>query len=619
MAGEPELVLCRSRTLKIAESPGVGAKRWLRGTLERRHDIELVEEDPARADVCFFLAGDASGTQAASQLRELGLELPDHPEGYALATVPRKEPAARVLASARSPVGLLRAAATLAQLLHPQTAQVQVPRCALLDQPSVPLRVLGGWGLCRAHRLREAIDLASAVKANRVLYNAWGWTPAEDLNPEDAYVARYARERGVELIFELRRMSFGEAYRVSDATCREQIIDVYRRAAEAGFRSFGFLFDDVAWETVDEECDLVLEIYRSLGERLGEAPELFCCPRYYWYPGQMSLSWKGEADPHETSEQRAYLEAYGRRLPREIHIYLANFWADFPREYQDDLESRYSELLRREPVFFDNQLVNDYRLGALFPFALKGRPPDFGDHFAGYVLNSPRPVEAHAPGIATALAYAWNPAGYEPDGALGAAVLQEHGDRAPSVVRALNRLRDLANEWADGRTTATDHYRTIWEQLKSGKAGAGDVQRWRDEMETLGEDWLAALGDPSGGAEAPGSLLAALASHRRLQSDLELFEAYVEARKSKALGGPAADELRRVYRRVRRRALRHVAEILPPLQNLEPLVEALDGTSGERDLPRAESQGWSWVEYFYNNTRRRLEEIQREMLQVLGE
>jgi hypothetical protein len=587
----------------------------------RLHSVELRDGPPGEAAIELLLA--PPGSEEERRLEAAGAELGAHDEAYALIASARSG-LPRVLAGARRPAGLLRAAATLVQLLgRTRAGGLEAPAVAIADEPALDVRLLGGWALCRAERLREAIDLAASVKANRVLYNWWGWIPGEEPSQEDAYLAAYARERGVELVCELRRMSFGKDYPIAEPAARRRLLDLFERAARAGFRSFGLLFDDVAWETAEEECALAAEVHALLAEVLGGPPELFCCPRFYWYPGQMSLTWKGAAGGEETAEQRAYLEAYGRLLPAGVHLYLANFWGGTPPDYQGRLEEEYTRLVGRRPVFFDNQLINDYRLGALFPFALKERPSDFAAHVAGYTLNAPRPLDACAAAAAAALAYAWNPEGYDPERALGAAIRWQHGERAPVVAHGINLLCDLANEWSDGISTATNHYATIWRQVREGRAGRRELARWREAVREVREGWLDALREaaPSAWPAATRGLLQLLASSHRLESDLELFAAYLEARECGKGGEEARAEARRRFqasaRGVRRRALEAVADILPPLANLQPLIEAADGTSAAGELAAAESQGWSWVEYFYARTRRELEGITEEMLGTL--
>ncbi len=541
--------------------------------------------------------------------------VPGNIEGYSIAPLE-----SRLVLAARTTTGLLRGTATLEQLASPcEGGRVTVPLVHLMDFPATQIRFLGGWALWRAHGLREAIDIASAFKANRVLYNAWGWTPADRLSVEDAWLVEYAREQGIELVFELRRMSFGREHPIADPANRQTIIEAYCQASDAGFRSFGLLFDDAPWETADDECALAVDVHEALEARLGGwkgSTELFVCPQFYWYPGQMDSAWKGRAGPEETARQRAYLETYGRRLPPAVHVYVANFWGDHPAGYEEALRAKLTELVGRQPIFFDNQIINDYRHGALFPFALHSRPGSFGSNYAGYYLNCGRPLAAYAASAATALAFAWSPEAYRPEVAMGAALRWLHSPseaRAAHAAGGLNRLRTLASEWAGGTYTAVSHYATLWRQIREGKVDAKAIARWTEAVHAVREDWLAALREPAPGASPRSleSLLALVRDSHRLERDLELFAAYFDCRGlvGRAPSSIAAFETR--SREITADALLSVASILPPAPGLAPLLDDPGSVN-----PR-QAQAWSWVEYFHANTRKTLETVASEMLAAL--
>lgn len=556
--------------------------------------------------------GDGASASVETALAAAGVPVPDHREGYAIA--PHGE---GLLLASRSSAGLRHGAETLRRLVRVRSdGELELPSVRVRDWPACELRFLGGWALWRAHGLREAIDLAAAMKANRVLYNAWGWTPADRLWKEDAILAEYARARGIELVFELRRMSFGREARIADPKTVEAILETLARAAEHGFRSFGFLFDDVPWETAGDECVLVRRALSALEARLRpHRPEFFTCPQHYWFPGQMDSAWKGRAGPGETRAQREYLETYGRELPPDVHVYIANYWGDHPAAYQSALREGFSDLVRRQPVFFDNQIINDYRSGAVLPFALHDRPLDLGEHYAGYCLNAARPLEAYAAAVATALAYAWNPAGHDPGVAMGAALRWLHGPsgaRVERVAQAINLLRDLANEWGGGFHTALSHHATIWRLVREGRAHAGDLARWKESLGAARRSILDAIEEPAPAAPRMGleGLAAIALGTLRLERDLDLFSGYLTCARE-APSPPALAAFQALSRELVRNALRSVAAILPPAPNLAPLLD------DPRAIAEGEAQGWSWVEYFHASTRRTLEEVRSQMLESL--
>lgn len=538
-----------------------------------------------------------NGDEIERKLSAAGAPVPEHSEGYALAQCDD-----RMVLASRSRLGLCRGRATLEQLGGVDSS------LAISDAPATEIRFLGGWALWRTHGLATAIEIARAFKANRVLYNGWGWIPGDKLTPEDAWFVSNAREHGIELVFELRRMSFGREYKISEAASRHRILECYERAADCGFRSFGLLFDDVPWETADDECRLAADVLERVHARTsasGGEPELFVCPQFYWYPGQMDGAWKGRAGAEETIRQREYLETYGRLLPSTAHVYIANFWGDHPERYESELRAQFTELVRRKPTFFDNQLINDYRHGAIYPFALHSRPKNLGYEYAGYYLNCGLPISAYAAPAATALGLAWNPADYNAEEAMGSALRWLHGargDRAVIVARGLNRLQTLANAWAGGNYTAVSHYATLWRQIHERKASVAELDAWRAGVRAIREDWVAAIRAPAPDArrESLEGLLALVRDSFKLECDLELFHAY-------ASSSPAST-LETKFDRARRAARDAIGAILPPAPGLEPLLR--DPSS----LPPLSAQAWSWVEYFFRNTEKSLGELRTLMI-----
>jgi hypothetical protein len=600
--------------------------------LPRLRRCEIVARDARRPPMPVEAVITSRGDELERLLAHAGVQVPEHAEGYAISPLGPVGAETRLVLAARTPLGLLRAAATREMLGGDAGPIVRAE-----DWPSTGIRFLGGWAFWRAEGLAEAIDITAAFKGNRLLYNGWGWTPADALTQEDALLVRRARERGVELVFELRRMSFGKEYRLNDPRHRRTIVAAYEQAAAAGFRCFGLLFDDVPWETASEECALAREVLDAVDRRLAAAPgrpELYVCPQYYWCPGQMDAAWKGHAGPEETARQRAYLATYGGELPPSAHVYIANYWGDHPAGYAEPLRRDFTELVGRKPIFFDNQAVNDYRHGAIQPFAIHSRPRSFAESYAGYYLNCGPPFAAHAATAATALSFAWNPEAYEPGTALGAALVQIHGregsglppeasrsqraswpERVACTARGVERLRDLAVEWGGGVFTAAGHYATIWRQIRDGRIGAADMARWRSELRSVREAWLDGLRAPAPRARAASTdgLLDLVRDNHRLEADLGLFAAVLELLDGRCETPRAAREamLAAELDRCASSALAAVGRILPRAPGLDALL------ADPESLPPLEAPAWSWVEYFVRNTRKIFRELWEEMQEAL--
>jgi hypothetical protein len=162
---------------------------------------------------------------------EASLDLPagSHPEAYTV--VARADGITLMAASAE---GLLRAAATLLQLLHDEEGATVCPCVRIADWPQFRRRCAADWLLnaeinrwgydwgdgleaCRA-RMERKLDLCFAYKINQVWFDGIGWST--DRSPHYADLVRglnrYARERGVSLVFAGYGGGYGTSYQNSE-------------------------------------------------------------------------------------------------------------------------------------------------------------------------------------------------------------------------------------------------------------------------------------------------------------------------------------------------------------------------------------------------------------------
>ncbi|MEY2478901.1 MAG: beta-N-acetylglucosaminidase [Actinomycetota bacterium] len=409
-------------------------------------------------------------------------------EGEEAYTLRCDEAGMQILAS--TAVGLVRGAATARQLVSVRGDALVVTTCVIADAPVVPLRLLAGWGLYRTHRLDWALEVAAEGKFNRVLYNWWTATAEERLGPEEERLVDTARSIGVELVCELRRQALGPRFSPQDPEAVEALLRHYDDAVDRGFRSFGFLFDDTDHDPFDDELGLLQRIVARLTSRLHQEPEFFFCPRFYWFPGQMDYSWMpgggsddddgpsmapmlGGSGPRSVEEAVARQEEYQERLaaalPDHTEVYLANWWSGTPADWATQLDEGWTARVGRAPVFWDNQQQNDFRAALVLPMPLHQRPADFARGLRGYCLNSGVPLSAYAPGSVTAGAWAWNPEGYDPGEAFGAAVSRLFGAAAPAVVAMLRRWSESMGELMGARTGMEQHYRGLLLAVRAGR------------------------------------------------------------------------------------------------------------------------------------------------------
>jgi hypothetical protein len=393
--------------------------------------------------------------------------------------------------SASTDAGLARGAATARQLLRRVGDGLEVLIGKIDDHPVVPLRMLAGWGLYRDHRMEWALEIAAEAKFNRVLYNWWTATADESMGPREAELVTAAREIGVELVVELRRQAMGPAFSIRDKRARATLLAHFDDAADRGFRSFGFLFDDTDHDPFEDELGFLGDLVAHLTERLGEEPEFYFCPRFYWFPGQMDYSWMaaamggesadgrpsmapmlGTAEPRSVeaavARQEDYQDQLAAALPDRTEVYLANWWSGTPDTWASELSEGWTDRLGREPVFWDNQQQNDYRAAVVLPIPLHQRPTAFARRLRGYTLNSGVPLSAYAPASATAGAWAWNPDGYDPATAFGAAIERFYGPAAFDVTNALAQWGTLLGELMAPRVGMENHYRGLRNAVRAG-------------------------------------------------------------------------------------------------------------------------------------------------------
>jgi hypothetical protein len=490
--------------------------------------------------------------------------------------------------------GLARGAATARQLIGSEAGRLTVITGTVEDWPVVPIRLLAGWGLYRDHHLEWALEVAAEAKYNRVLYNWWTATPSERLGPREGRLVEDARAVGVELVCELRRQALGPRFSFADPQGVDALLRHYDDAVEQGFRSFGFLFDDTDVDSFDEEHGMLTDVVAHLTQRIGEEPEFFFCPRFYWFPGQMDYSWMaavagpddggapsmapmlGGGSTRSLDEAIARQEEYQRRLsaalPDRTEVYLANWWSGTPDDWEAQLDEGWTSRVGRAPVFWDNQQQNDYRAALVLPMPLHQRPPGFAGALRGYCLNSGVPLSAFAPASVTAGAWAWNPEAYEPGAAFGAAVVRFFGPAAAAVTNALAEWGDLFDELLQPRTGMEQHYRGLHLAVKEGRAA------------TI----TARLDAVAANLATAHALLAAEAHSLAVDALLELGREVERVRLDLALAS-ATD---RVDGEALVTGIRQVlAERLPPVPELEPVI------AGTHDLVEP-VPGISWAIHF---------------------
>ncbi len=523
---------------------------------------------------------------------------------------------------AAGPVGLARAAATARQLCRSTPQGMDIVCGRVVDAPTVDVRMLAGWGTYRAHRVADVLEVAIEGKFNRVLYNWWAAAPAERMGPSEERAVASAREIGVELVCELRRQAWGPTFNPKDSADVASVLARYDEAVDRGFRCFGLLFDDSDHDPVSDELDLLATVVEHLTSRLGGEPEFYYCPRYYWFPGQMDYSWMGALlramggsedanglaqsmglNPHAVPRSQAevvelqerFQHQLGKRLARRTNVYLANWFSAAPEDFRSRLEEGWTSRVGRPPVFWDNQMQNDFRAALVYPFPVHQRPAEFADCIAGYALNSGVPLDAYAPGSITAGAWAWNPAGYDAAVAFGTAITRVFGDAAGYATSALAAWGELVGELMGARIGLENHYAGL-----RTKAAAGDTDDVRRRLDRIAGAWAQTLDALPACAHpiAYGAVGELRREVDRLRLDLELTE--IAMRSPDASGGRDA---RARAKLLRADIARILAGRLPPVPELREHAQA-DIDAGSLSLDGVSVSGVpgiSWLLHFFVN------------------
>jgi len=242
------------------------------------------------------------------------------------------------------------------------------------------------------------------------------------------------RESGVEFVW---AMSPGLTMRYSNDGDFKLLCDKFERIVGEGVRTFCLFLDDIPPQL---QHDADKQKYGSLGEAhvdltnrlfdflegLRSDARLWFCPTDY-----------------ATVEPTQYLETIGAGMHPEIGI----FWTG-PEVVSKSITAedarKFTEIIKRKPLLWDNYPVNDYNRKKLNMGPLRARDPELPELLAGYFANPMNESKASMLPLMTTIDYLCDPGNYDPDESLHLAIraLAGTSGRAP--------LRDFCACWPAG-------------------------------------------------------------------------------------------------------------------------------------------------------------------------
>jgi len=192
-----------------------------------------------------------------------------------------------------------------------------------------------------------------------------------------------------------------------------------------------------------------------------------------------------------------YVAALAEQLNRDIEV----MWTgpDLRSAKINGAQAReFAAMVGRPPVLWDNYPVNDFRPTRLFLGPVVGRGADLPRAVRGVLVNAMSQARASFVPLATYAAYLGNPAKYDPEAALRAAVAEVGGDAAD----ALDQLVEFQRESHIAPRRQTAARLLEWMSMAAratDRSGGPAVEHVEAELRGL-----EILPDALAGAAAPG-------------------------------------------------------------------------------------------------------------------
>ncbi|WP_127842453.1 beta-N-acetylhexosaminidase family protein [Actinomyces wuliandei] len=402
----------------------------------------------------------------ASGYLEGGMSVPEHEEGYLLATTTTDGlPTVTVLGG--GPNGLLYAARTLGQL----TQGGVVAGVQASDQPAMDVRgvVEGFYGIPWSHEARlDTLDHMARWRMNTYVY-----APKDDVYLRDQWrepypdeeldrlseLAERARARHVELVVAL---SPGEDICYSSQDDLEAVEAVFDQLGEAGVDSFYLALDDTP-QTL--ECEADREVFTdpnpSVALATAQAHLLNHLQTNYVEANGLPDLWTVPTE-YTGTQATAYTTAFGQALDDAVQVQ----WTG-EAIVTDNLTTQQATQAARNYdttslVVWDNFPANDGDNQArLFLGAMPARDATLATAVTGITTNPMIQPYASRLALAEYASYSWNPAAHDPQAVRDTAVADLVGEDSGLAWETMQAFIDVHEPWEFAAWEATE----TWEEV----------------------------------------------------------------------------------------------------------------------------------------------------------
>ncbi len=550
---------------KATEPERLGAQEIVNRIKYLGGKAEVVSEADMPRDRSFFFAiGQLSTSQFLSRHRDLcNIEVPDQPEGYAIAPYQHQAGFRGILGVGADSTGCYFAAQSLVQLFERRDEGPIFHPATVRDWPTFTLRsfkVGGPPGIDSDSG--QMAQWAPSAKFNcyNICYTTLGpdkWVdPPPEYREYIAWATRYMRARGLDTMpFVNPYYLWKEHIEVSDPGDLEKLFEACRLGPEAGGTRVMLCLDDFASKPDREGPKLYhvmserdrekygddlgavdVDMINDLNRRLKQAypkVKLYVVPPYYWIP-HGSYQEGGEA----------YLRTLGKGIDPDVRI----VWTG-PRVRSTVITSEhlayYQELVRQKVMLWDNTLYAYHNPPHFFldPWITE-YPQDFAEASSGEVHLNAGSGEAYKAGLFAAADRLWNPETYDPERAMRNGLAAVIG---PKAVDAALDFRDLYYEMYDHYSTALGPAKKLLALLETMEARPlddDDLAELRGILDRM-KELRARIAEQTDNADFVAQVdehLAQQAGYEEVLDKLEALPPLPEAKGGNVLANPGAEE-----------------------------------------------------------------------------